>query len=385
MKKYYKCSQLLYNSILYKNKFLVVEQDKIAGMLDWDVKLPENIEIVDYTGYTISPGFVDVHIHGISNADVMDATFDSIQTISKTLPTLGVTSYLPTTLTSSVENLNKVCEVIGTNKDKFDGARIEGIFFEGPFFTEKYKGAQNPKYFSDPSIDILENWQKLAKGMLKKIAIAPEREGVEEFIKNAKKLGVYTVIGHSDASYDEANIALEAGANGFVHLFNGMSPLHHRNPGMVGAALLSKKDVYCEIICDGYHLHPAIAKLVIKNKGVENTMLITDCMMAGNMPDGKYMLGEFEVTVANGTARLDSGNLAGSILKLKDAVKNIVNWKVENVENTLNMATLSPAKSVGIDDVCGVLKNGRIADFVVLDESLEPFTTYMSGNEYTAI
>lgn len=379
MKKYFKCSKLLYNSRLYNDKYLVIENNLVGEMLEIDVKIPEDAEIIDYTGYTIAAGYVDVHIHGISNADVMDASFESIETISNSLAKIGVTSYLPTTLTSSVEKLNEVCTIIGENLDKFTGSRIQGIFLEGPFFTEKYKGAQNPKYFLDPSLDVLKNWQKLSKNNIKKIAIAPERKGAEKFIKNAKKLGIYTVIGHSDASYEQASKALEVGANGFVHLFNGMSPLNHRNPGMVGAALLSGKDVYCEAICDGHHLHPATVKLIHKVIGPDNIALITDCMMAGNMPDGKYILGEFDVTVENGTARLDSGNLAGSILKLKDAVKNVVNWGVCSLEEALNMASIVPAKSVGIDDVCGVLKKGRIADFIVLDKDLEVVKTYMDG------
>ncbi len=194
-------------------------------------------EIVDYSDFHLAPGLVDTHIHGYASHDVMDNDFEGIKVISEGLLSCGVTSWLPTTLTDTTENLDAVCETIGTYAGQETGAKIQGIFLEGPFFTEKYKGAQNPKYMSDPSIEKLDNWNSLSKGLVNKIAIAPEREGVKEFIEFANSKAIHTALAHSDATYTQAEAAVEAGANIFVHVYNGMSGLHHREPGMVGAAL----------------------------------------------------------------------------------------------------------------------------------------------------
>lgn len=196
-------------------------------------------------------------------------------------------------------------------------------------------------------------------------------------------MGVYVALGHSDASYDEAIKAVEDGANIFVHTFNGMSGLHHRNPGMVGAAMNS--DAISELICDGHHVNPAAAEILINKKGYDKIALITDCMMAGGMPEGSYKLGEFPVKVENGTARLESGSLAGSILKLKEAVQNVVNWDIVDVFEAVQMASLVPAKSVGIDNVCGKIKQGYDADFILLDYDLNLKATYLNGEKKYSI
>lgn len=229
----------------------------------------------------------------------------------------------------------------------------------------------------------MKKWKELSDGLVNKIAIAPERAGSQEFIKKANAMGVYVALGHSDASYDEAIKAVEDGANIFVHTFNGMSGLHHRNPGMVGAAMNS--DAISELICDGHHVNPAAAEILINKKGYDKIALITDCMMAGGMPEGSYKLGEFPVKVENGTARLESGSLAGSILKLKEAVQNVVNWDIVDVFEAVQMASLVPAKSVGIDNVCGKIKQGYDADFILLDYDLNLKATYLNGEKKYSI
>lgn len=322
--------------------------------------------VLEFGNRIISAGFVDTHIHGYSGCDVMDNDGEGLKIISKEILKIGVTSFLPTTLTASAETLNNVVGTVAQYKDECDGAKIRGIFLEGPFFTEKHKGAQNPDYFSAPDIQKLKKWQEVSKGLIKKIAVAPEYDNTAEFIQEAKKIGVNVALGHSDATYDEAKKAIDSGASIFVHTYNAMSPLHHRNPGMVGAALTSD-DVYAELICDGHHVHPVSAEVVVRCKTYNKVALITDCMMAGGMKDGKYKLGEYDVEVGGGTARLKTGNLAGSILKLKDGIKNVIDWKIADEFEAIHMATYVPAKSVGIDDVCGVIDIGREADIVVLD------------------
>ncbi|MGG1676217.1 N-acetylglucosamine-6-phosphate deacetylase [Neobacillus sp. NRS-1170] len=343
------------------------------------VTLPtESAETIDYAGKWIAPGLVDTHIHGFKNHDIMDNDLEGLMEISEGLLSCGVTSFLPTTLTSSPDLLNEVVAMIGENYTKVQGAKIKGIFLEGPFFTEKHKGAQNTKYFCDPSIEMLESWQKYSNHFIKKIALAPERKGAMEFIEHAVNEQVTVALAHSDATYVVAKHAVEKGASIFVHTFNGMSGLHHREPGMVGAAM-SLPEVYAEIICDGHHVHPAAANILMNARGRKGTVMVTDCMMAGGMPEGRYQLGEFPVEVKNGAARLETGSLAGSILQLKEAVKNAVDWGIATPEEAIYMASTAPAKSIGIDRECGMIATGYDADFIVLTPELELTATYLDG------
>lgn len=357
---------------ILENCYMEVEDGKIKSFSKKEVEEYEDL------GEIIAPGLVDTHIHGYGGKDIMDCKKGYLDEISKGILECGVTSFLPTTLTDSTEKLNEACKVIGDEYKSVTGAKVRGIFLEGPFFTEKYKGAQNASYMSDPDIDKLKKWKELSNGLVNKIAIAPEREGAIDFIKEANAMGVRVALGHSDASFDEAVDAVDAGANIFVHVYNGMSGLHHRNPGMVGAAMST--DSYGEIICDGHHVNPNAANILMNAKGRDRIALITDCMSAGGMPEGDYKLGEFPVVVKDGTARLkDSGNLAGSILRLKEAVKNVVEWEIADVFEAIQMASLIPAKSLGIDNVCGKLHEGYDADFIVLDENLDLKATFLNG------
>lgn len=357
---------------ILENCYMEVEDGKIKSFSKKEVEEYEDL------GEIIAPGLVDTHIHGYGGKDIMDCKKGYLDEISKGILECGVTSFLPTTLTDSTEKLNKACKVIGDEYKSVTGAKVRGIFLEGPFFTEKYKGAQNASYMSDPDIEKLKKWKELSNGLVNKIAIAPEREGAIDFIKEANAMGVRVALGHSDASFDKAVDAVDAGANIFVHVYNGMSGLHHRNPGMVGAAMST--DSYGELICDGHHVNPNAANILMNAKGRDRIALITDCMSAGGMPEGDYKLGEFPVIVKDGTARLkDSGNLAGSILRLKEAVKNVVEWEIADVFEAIQMASLIPAKSLGIDNVCGKLHEGYDADFIVLDENLDLKATFLNG------
>ena len=376
MKYYVYAKQIVLDDQVIDKAYLTIEDGKFGPIL---MEEPQDAPIKDYSQSIVAPGLVDTHIHGYKSHDVMDNDFEGIKVISEGLLSCGVTSWLPTTLTSSAELLNDVCETIGNHYQEVTGAKIRGIFLEGPFFTEKYKGAQNPKYMSDPSVEKLAKWHELSQGLVNKIAIAPERKGVKEFIEFAKSKGVYTALAHSDATYEEAAAAVDAGANIFVHIYNGMSGLHHRKPGMVGAALSLDK-VFAEMICDGHHVHPAAARVVTRARGPKETVLITDCMRAGGMGEGQSRLGEFEVVVKDGTARLkDTGNLAGSILELKQGVKNVVDWGLVSPAEALRMASLTPAQSVGIDSVCGRIAPGYEADFIVVSDQLELEATYLDG------
>lgn len=376
MTQYIHAKKIVLTDEVIENGYLAIENGKFKGVT---LDKPTEGDILDYSEDTIAPGLVDTHIHGYVGHDVMDNNFKGIQEISTALLACGVTSWLPTTLTAPTVQLDEVCQTIGDNYQDVDGAKIRGIFLEGPFFTEKYKGAQNLAYMSDPSIDKLKRWSELSNNLVKKIAIAPEREGVKEFIKYANSIGVKTALAHSDASYEEAKDAVEAGANIFIHTFNGMSGLHHRNPGMVGAAL-GLDDVYAELISDGHHVHPGAAQVVVKARGAKETVLVTDCMRAGGLGDGQSILGELEVIVKDGQARLkEGGNLAGSVLKLNESVRNMFEWGIVSQADALRMASYSPARSVNIDNVCGQIQEGMDADFIVVDDMLELKATFLNG------
>ena len=374
-------------TIIYAEKFFLTSgvegpgyleiTDGVFGKVTKD-KPEGDVEVIDYTGKWIAPGLVDTHIHGYKNNDVMDNNGDGIKQMSEDLLECGVTSYLPTTLTSSREQLTAVAKTIGEVYKDAKGAKIQGIYFEGPFFTEEHKGAQNPSYFSDPDINVFNEWQEASGNIIKKIALAPERAGVSEFVKEVTDSGVVVSLGHSNATIAEAKEAVEAGASVFVHAFNGMRGLNHREPGMVGA-LLQLQHVFSELICDGHHVHPDAAEILMEKAGHDHVALITDCMMAGGMPDGDYMLGEFPVVVKEGTARMKEGNLAGSILKLKEAIKNVVEWGIATPEQAIMMATYVPAVSCKIDDKCGSITRGRAADFIVLSDKMDLEATYLDG------
>lgn len=355
--------------------YLSIEDGKFGDFVD---EVPQGAEVLDYSDYMIAPGLFDTHIHGVSGHDVMDGSANAIEQISQSIVADGVTRFLPTTLTSADKDVEEAIKaVVEAVEAGLPGAKSEGIYLEGPYFTEKHKGAQNPGYFKDPNFEEFQSWQELAKGQIIKIALAPERNGSKEFIELLKEAGVYTSIAHTDATYECANDAVKAGANNFTHLFNGMSGLHHREPGVVGSAFMNKA-AYAEIICDGYHTHPDIARLALQMK--ENQLvLITDCMRAGKMADGEYLLGEFKVTLTNGIARTDAGSLAGSTLKLIDGIKNLQQWSSDPLYKIWHLASLSPAKSIGKDAKLGSIAKGKYADFVVFDQDFNVQVTAVEG------
>lgn len=372
-----KAKYIVLKDRMLEDSAILIEDKKIKKILSSDEL--EGKEVIDYKDSIICPGFVDTHVHGFCGHDFMDKSDEGLRSICRDILKAGVTSILPTTLTASEDDIMEVVRIVKDNKDAY-GAKIQGIFLEGPFFTEKYKGAQNPSYFLKPEIEKLRKWQEIAGGMIKKVALAPELEGSEEFVKKAREMGIYVALGHSDASYDEAKSAVDAGANIFVHTYNGMSGLHHRNPGMVGAAM-TLEDVFAELICDGHHVHPVAADVLIRSRGYESVALISDCMMAGGMPVGKYKLGDYNVVLDGETVRLKEGNLAGSVLKMRDAVKNLVKWGITSPFEAIQMGTQVPAKSVGIDNVCGVIEEGRAADILVLDDEFSIVDVYLNGEK----
>ena len=353
----------------------------------WSAEAPEGVEVRDYTGSWIAPGMVDTHIHGFYGHATTDNDADGVNASSLALAKHGTTSWLPTTFTQSADDLAESCAAIAKADDARDadflGARIQGIFLEGPFFTTKHVGAQNPKFLIDPSVEVFDRWQKASENRIVKSALAAEKPGALDYIAQLDAKGIVTAIGHSDATFDEALAAVNAGATCFVHTYNGMRGLHHREPGIVGCAM-STPDTYAEIICDGRHVKPAAIRALVQAKGWQHVVLITDCLGCGGLPEGNFMSGGLPVVLENNLCYLrnedgSKGSIAGSVLTLARGVKNMVDWEIVTADQAIRMATEVPARSAHVDGRCGFIKPGRDADFVVFDPELNLRETYVGG------
>lgn len=348
----------------------------------WQTEMPD-CEIVDCGGRWVAPGFVDTHIHGFFNHATTDCDAEGINISSAELVRRGTTSWVPTTFTEAPERIRAACAAIAeadeVRGDEFMGARIQGIYLEGPFFTQKHVGAQNPAFLIDPSYDLFADWQDAAGGRIVKSALAPEHEGSLEYIAALAAENIVTSIGHSDATFDEALAAVNAGSTCFTHTYNGMRGLHHRDPGIVGCAMVTH-DTYAEIIADGHHVMPAAVEALLRAKGWDHVALITDALGCAGMPDGEYVSGGLPVVMRDGACYLrDAGNLAGSVAVMCDVVKNVFDWSIVSAEQAIRMGTEVPARSARIDDRCGFIAPGRRADFVVLNDDLTLDATYLDG------
>ena len=367
-----------------KGGYLTVSDGKFGV---WSAEAPEGVEVRDYTGSWIAPGMVDTHIHGFYGHATTDNDADGVNASSLALAKHGTTSWLPTTFTQSADDLAESCAAIAKADDArgadFLGARIQGIFLEGPFFTTKHVGAQNPKFLIDPSVEVFDRWQKASENRIVKSALAAEKPGALDYIAQLDAKGIVTAIGHSDATFDEALAAVNAGATCFVHTYNGMRGLHHREPGIVGCAM-STPDTYAEIICDGRHVKPAAIRALVQAKGWQHVVLITDCLGCGGLPEGNYMSGGLPVVLEYNLCYLrnedgSKGSIAGSVLTLARGVKNMVDWEIVTADQAIRMATEVPARSAHVDGRCGFIKPGRDADFVVFDPELNLRETYVGG------
>ncbi len=332
----------------------------------------EDVEIIDANGAYVSAGFIDLHIHGSGGADVMDATADALEILSSTLLQTGTTSFLATTMTMSDQDIDKALQNIRLNANEVTGAKILGIHLEGPFINVSKHGAQDKKYVQSPNVALIENYID----EIKMITLAPEVEGAEDFVKLLTKEYPHIIlsIGHSDASYEESQKSFTWGISHATHLFNAMNPYHHRKPGIVGAVFDS--DVTCDIIADLVHTHPSILELVQQVKK-EKLILITDAMRAGCMKCGTYDLGGRRVEVDKGKAVLEDGTLAGSVLKMNEALSNMRTYTSMNFVEIVNSVTKIPARKLGVTK--GELREGYDADIVIFDEKFSIISTIVSG------
>ncbi|SHK08016.1 N-acetylglucosamine-6-phosphate deacetylase [Paramaledivibacter caminithermalis] len=364
-------NEVLMNGCLAINNNLI---EDIGTHLD-----EEGTEIIDLTGYKIIPGLIDLHIHGANGYDTMDSNYEAVNEISKYLAKNGVTRFLPTTVTADwAKIINAVRNIREIMKRNVEGAAIIGSYIEGPFITEKKKGAHPAQFIRRLDVKDIDELLHEADGSIKVITIAPEKEDAPELIKTLTAKGIKVSLGHTNATFHETKLAIENGASIAVHVYNGMRGLHHREPGVLGA-VLGIDDIYAELIADLIHVHPESIKILVKCKGTDKICLISDCMMAGGLSDGEYKLGELEVAVKDGIPRLSNGSLAGSTLKIINAVKNMIEKVGVSPLEAVHMASLVPAKILGIDDEYGSIKINKKADLTIIDNDFNVIMTIVNG------
>lgn len=333
---------------------------------------------IDCKGLYVSPGFVDVHIHGAGGHDTMDGTFEAINEISKTICKYGTTSFTPTTMTMSADDILK--SMISIKKAKIegtDGAIVLGAHLEGPFISPSAIGAQNPNYLIAPSYENFELMTGDAIDAVVSITMAPEVEGAKELASILSSKGIRCSMGHTKATYEQAIDGIKHGFCHSTHLFNAMTGFTHREPGVVGATFDS--DITTETISDGIHISYPSLRVAYKQKGTDKTLLVTDAMCACGMPDGTYALGGQPVIVKNGAARLENGALAGSILTLNRAVKNIYDNTDYPLYEIVKMASYNGAKYCRVDDRKGQIKENFDADLTIFNENIDIKMTIIGG------
>ncbi len=359
---------------------LLIEDGVIKEIIPKD-KINEEYydEVVDGENNFLAPGFIDIHNHGNSGYDFMDATEEAIDKMTKFHFKNGVISTLGTIITSSNENIEKAIVNLREYKNKNDRAQVVGIHLEGPFFNLLKKGAQPEEYIKDPYLEGMKKYNELAKGNLKMVSLAPELKGAGSLISYLKSENVMVAMGHSNATFNEAKKGVDNGVTISTHLYNGMRSFSHREPGIIGVSLTDER-VYCELINDRIHLHDAATSMAIKMKGIDKIVLVSDAMRAAGLENGEYELGGQKVFVKEGAARLESGSLAGSTLNLRDAVYNMVKWLNTPIHQAVRMASLNPARAIRIDDKKGSIEIGKDADLIIFDENINMKAGIVGGN-----
>jgi N-acetylglucosamine-6-phosphate deacetylase len=370
-----------------QNPLLVVEDGVISEVSSRAAKeVPANASVVDFGGAILAPGFVDIHMHGGAGLDVMRASLSDLPRLGRFLTTHGVTGYFPTTVAAS---LDTTCAALGRLADGIEAAATNsatvqakplGIHLEGPFLSHKRRGVHPPENLILPTIEIFERLWQAARGQVRMLTIAPEIAGAMEVITEAARRKVCVSIGHSDAEMPIARDAVKAGARHATHTFNAMRPLDHRDPGIIGE-VLSDDRMSADIIVDGIHVDPAVVKLFLQAKGRERAVLITDAISATGMPDGRYQLGPIEVDVKDGKCT-SNGSLAGSVLTMDRAVRNVTQFSSWTLREAVRAATLNPALAAGLSGRHGMLAPGADADFIVMNQAGEILKTIVRGTGF---
>ena len=359
-------------------KCSVLFSDKIEKISKRAIKNSEAIELPEDA--VVVPGFIDQHIHGAGGSDGMDGTVKDISIIANTVAAEGTTSFLVTTMTQSPENITKAMQAVKEYKEQgiSKGAKVIGVHLEGPFIAAKFKGAQPLEYVASPDVAVFDEYNKASGNAIRIVTLAPEVAGSEDLIRHLTENGIVSSIGHTGAKYEDIDNAISAGASNVTHTYNAQSPLHHREIGVVGTAML-RDELNCELIADTIHVSVPAMRLLVKNKPLDKLSLITDAMRAKGLPDGISELGGQTVYVKNGEARLEDGTLAGSVLRMNRAVQNMVEKVGVPFTQAVDYATINPARMLKIDHETGSIKVGKNADFTVLNKNYDVLMTIREG------
>ena len=369
---------------------LVVEDGRIMDLLSRSTnEVPANASLIDFSDAIVAPGFLDIHIHGGAGLDVMRASVSDLPRLGEFEASHGVTGYFPTTVAAPLDStcaaLERLADAIEAaqkpaSNGRAVGARPLGIHLEGPFLSHKRRGVHPPENLLEPTLEIFHRLWQAARGHVRMLTIAPEIPGAMEVIAEAARRKVCVSIGHSDAEMPVAQAAVKAGARHATHTFNAMRPLDHREPGIIGE-VLSNDSLSADLIADGIHVAPEVVKVFLQAKGHERAVLITDAISATGMPDGRYQLGPIQVDVKDGKCT-SGGSLAGSVLTMDRAVRNVTKFSHWNLREAVRSATLNPARAAHLANERGMLAAGMAADFVVLSPSGEVLKTVVGGRGY---
>ncbi len=344
--------------------------------------LPETVpaDAIDLEGATVIPGLIDVHNHGNSGADFSDGDYEGLKKMAKYLAQNGITSFAPASMTLPYDVLSKAFATAKQLKEEApEGhARLMGIQMEGPYFSEKKKGAQNGEYLKEPDFEGFQKLYEDCGGLVGIVDVAPELPGAAEFVEKASKLCTVSVA-HTDSDYDHAREAFARGATHLTHLYNAMPGIHHRKPGVIPAAV-EAPTVRAELICDGMHIHPASVRLAFAMFGGERMILVSDALRCCGMSDGEYELGGQPVFLAGGVAKLADGTLAGSATNLYDCMKNAIVFGIAE-EDAVRASTINPACALGVQDQVGSIATGKLADFIVCRSDYTGRRVFMGGKE----
>lgn len=372
--KYIKNAKIILKDRIVDGMALAYDE-KISGVV-CPCSIPEGAEVIDAEGAYVAPGFIDIHIHGYLGEDASDGKAEGIRVMAEGVVKNGVTGWLPTTMTVSVAELTKAFDTIASLKEEskgWNGATILGVNAEGPYINSKKKGAQAEEHILVPNAEFFKKY-----GDLIKIAtVAPEQDEDFAAIKELKEeTGILISMGHTNATFEQAVAATANGVGHVTHLFNAQTPLTHRAPGVVGAALTT--DVSVELICDTFHIHKGLFSLIAKVKG-DKLCLITDCTRAGGMPDGEYELGGQKFYLKGIQCLLEDGTIAGSVLRMNEAVRNVRDNTDLPLYEVVNAASLNPATAIGVSANKGSIESGKDADLVIFDENINIKKTIIGG------
>ncbi|MCK5635672.1 MAG: N-acetylglucosamine-6-phosphate deacetylase [Anaerolineales bacterium] len=355
---------------------LIIKGDDISAIIPDHRNEETDTQRIDASGLWVTPGLIDIHTHGANGHDTMDATPEALDGLAEFLARHGVTSYLPTTITATRQNIQSAIDNIERHVPLAKGARVAGIHLEGPYLNPAHRGAQPEALIRKADPDEFMAW--IEHDLVKLMTVAPEVYGVLDLIEAGQQHGLEFAVGHSGATYDVMQAAADRGLRQATHTFNGMLGIHHRRPGTAGSVLTDDR-IYAQVIADGVHLHPAIIQLIVKAKGISKTILISDSMRATGLVDGEYDLGGQRVRVERSIARIPSGSLAGSTLTLNAAIRNIMDFTSLSFKEVLPMATSVPAEAMGWHGKVGVLKPGATADVVCFDAEIVPRMVFVAG------